>query len=66
MSEGSNKKAMTMVSAGNGLVVSAPKFKQRKVSATRDFLPGCGRVTAPSSRSSELITFDRSSQGADG
>ncbi|KAH1039897.1 hypothetical protein J1N35_041640 [Gossypium stocksii] len=65
MSEGSNRKAMTVVPAGIGLVVPAPKFKQRKVSAIWDFPPGCGRVTAPSSRSSEVITVDRSSQGAD-
>ncbi|KAH1114211.1 hypothetical protein J1N35_007589 [Gossypium stocksii] len=40
------------VPIGNRLVILAPKFKQRKVLAIRDFLPRCGRVTAPSSRSS--------------
>ncbi|KAH1114216.1 hypothetical protein J1N35_007594 [Gossypium stocksii] len=63
MSEGSSRKAMTMVLAGNGLVVAHPKFKQCKVSVTRDCPLGCGRVAALSSRSSELITVDRSSQG---
>ncbi|KAH1108141.1 hypothetical protein J1N35_011909 [Gossypium stocksii] len=52
MSEGSSRKVMTMVLAGNGLVVLASKFKQWKMSAIRDFPPGCGRITAPSSRSS--------------
>ncbi|KAH1107867.1 hypothetical protein J1N35_011635, partial [Gossypium stocksii] len=63
MSEGSMRKVMTMVPVGNGLVVPALKFKQCKVSTIRDFPPGCGRVTAPTSRSSELITVNRSSQG---
>ncbi|KAH1129490.1 hypothetical protein J1N35_000868, partial [Gossypium stocksii] len=56
MSESSSRKAMTLLLAGNGLVVPSLKFKQDKVSAIWDFLPGYGRVTAPSSRSSELIT----------
>ncbi|KAH1129640.1 hypothetical protein J1N35_001018, partial [Gossypium stocksii] len=34
------------VSAENGRVAPAPKFKQRNVSVIRDFSPGCGRVTA--------------------
>ncbi|KAH1082915.1 hypothetical protein J1N35_022676 [Gossypium stocksii] len=63
MSEGFSRKAMTMVPAGNGLIVPAPKFKQRKMSAIRDFPPGCGRITALSSRSSELIIVDQSTQG---
>ncbi|KAH1073305.1 hypothetical protein J1N35_025633, partial [Gossypium stocksii] len=31
----------------NRLVAPAPRFKQRKVSAVRDFLPGCDRVAVP-------------------
>ncbi|KAH1097456.1 hypothetical protein J1N35_014377 [Gossypium stocksii] len=34
------------VSSGSALTVSTPKFKQRRVSVVRDFLPGCRRVTA--------------------
>ncbi|KAH1097516.1 hypothetical protein J1N35_014437 [Gossypium stocksii] len=34
------------VSTESVLAVSTPKFKRRSVSAVRDFLPGCGRVTA--------------------
>ncbi|KAH1107227.1 hypothetical protein J1N35_010995 [Gossypium stocksii] len=64
MSEGSSRKAMSMVLAGNGLIVPASKFKQCKVSAIRDFPPGYGRVSAPSYRSSELITVDQSTQYA--
>ncbi|KAH1115118.1 hypothetical protein J1N35_008496 [Gossypium stocksii] len=60
---GSNKKVMTVLPTGNGVVLSAPKFKRRKVSAIQDFLPGCGRIIAPKCRLSELITIDRSSQG---
>ncbi|KAH1039548.1 hypothetical protein J1N35_041291 [Gossypium stocksii] len=33
------------VSTGSALAVSTPKFKRRRVSAVRDFLSGCGRVT---------------------
>ncbi|KAH1046771.1 hypothetical protein J1N35_037555 [Gossypium stocksii] len=52
MSQGSSSKAMTLVLVGNGLVVPALKFKHSKVSVNWDFPPGCGRVAAPSSRSS--------------
>ncbi|KAH1046655.1 hypothetical protein J1N35_037439 [Gossypium stocksii] len=37
------------------LVVPASKFKGRRVSAARDFPPGCGRVAAPNFRSSKQI-----------
>ncbi|TYI70152.1 hypothetical protein E1A91_D08G201900v1 [Gossypium mustelinum] len=36
-----------------GHVAPAPRFKQRKVSAVRDFPPGCGRVAAPITRPSD-------------
>ncbi|KAH1038438.1 hypothetical protein J1N35_040181 [Gossypium stocksii] len=42
---GSSKKEMAKVPAKIERVVSAPKFKRRRVSAVRDFLPGYGRVT---------------------
>ncbi|XP_021291532.1 histone-lysine N-methyltransferase, H3 lysine-9 specific SUVH6 [Herrania umbratica] len=41
------------VSTENGHFASAPKYKQRKVSAVRDFPPGCGRLAAPINRPSE-------------
>ncbi|KAH1091931.1 hypothetical protein J1N35_019188 [Gossypium stocksii] len=47
----------------NGLVVSAPKFKRRKVSAVRDFSPGCRRVTASNFELCRQIAVDQSSQG---
>ncbi|KAH1106682.1 hypothetical protein J1N35_010450 [Gossypium stocksii] len=42
----------------NRLVAPAPKFKQCKVSAFRDFLLGCSRVAAPITRLSEQATID--------
>ncbi|KAH1129671.1 hypothetical protein J1N35_001049 [Gossypium stocksii] len=44
-------------------VASTPKFKRRKVSAIRDFSPGCGRVATPNLGLSEWITIDRSNEG---
>ncbi|XVE65171.1 hypothetical protein DITRI_Ditri07aG0159700 [Diplodiscus trichospermus] len=41
------------VPAENGHFGAAPKYKQRKVSAVRDFPPGCGRLAAPITRPSE-------------
>ncbi|KAH1097701.1 hypothetical protein J1N35_014622 [Gossypium stocksii] len=35
------------VTTRSALAVSTPKFKRRSVSAVRDFLSGCGRMTAP-------------------
>ncbi|KAH1056837.1 hypothetical protein J1N35_034902 [Gossypium stocksii] len=37
-------KEMTNVSTKYEHVITTPKFKRRKVSAVRDFPPGCGRV----------------------
>ncbi|KAH1039826.1 hypothetical protein J1N35_041569 [Gossypium stocksii] len=54
---------MTMVPTGNGIVIPALTLKQLRVSAIREFLPGCGRITVPSSKTNELVTVDRSSQG---
>ncbi|KAH1082844.1 hypothetical protein J1N35_022605, partial [Gossypium stocksii] len=42
----------------NGLVAPAPKFKQRKVSAIRDFPLACDKVAAPITRLSEQATID--------
>ncbi|KAH1031479.1 hypothetical protein J1N35_043653 [Gossypium stocksii] len=54
MSKGSSShKVMAKVPAENVCIASTPKFKRRRVSAVQDFPPGCGRVTAPSSRSSD-------------
>ncbi|KAH1047345.1 hypothetical protein J1N35_038129, partial [Gossypium stocksii] len=44
-------------------VASTPKFKQRKASAVRDFLLGCGRVTASNLGLTMQIAVDRSSEG---
>ncbi|KAH1107065.1 hypothetical protein J1N35_010833, partial [Gossypium stocksii] len=54
LSEGSSG----MVPTKNGHVAPAPKFKQRKVSAVRDFPPGYGRVAAPITRPNEQATND--------
>ncbi|KAH1114404.1 hypothetical protein J1N35_007782 [Gossypium stocksii] len=47
MSKGSSGKVKAVVPLDSGCVASAPKFKRCKVSAIRDFSPGCGRMTAP-------------------
>ncbi|KAH1107846.1 hypothetical protein J1N35_011614 [Gossypium stocksii] len=60
--KGASDKVMAKVPSKFERVASAPKFKQRKVSAIRDFPPGCDRIIVPNSRSSELITVDQSSQ----
>ncbi|KAH1082914.1 hypothetical protein J1N35_022675 [Gossypium stocksii] len=44
-------------------VVTTLKFKRRKVSAVRDFLPGCRRVSASDSGLHKQIAVDQSSQG---
>ncbi|KAH1098059.1 hypothetical protein J1N35_014980 [Gossypium stocksii] len=54
---------MAKVSAEIERVVSTPKFKRRKVSAVRDFLRRCKRVTASNFRLSRQIAVDQSSQG---
>ncbi|KAH1130019.1 hypothetical protein J1N35_001397, partial [Gossypium stocksii] len=63
MSKGSSGKVKAVVPVDSGRVASSLKFKRCKVSAGRDFPPGCGRVTAPNFGSSELIIVDRSGQG---
>ncbi|KAH1073004.1 hypothetical protein J1N35_025332 [Gossypium stocksii] len=60
---GASDKVMEKESAEIEHVVSAPKFKQRKVSVVRDILPGCGRETAPNFGLSRQIPVDQSSQG---
>ncbi|KAH1073420.1 hypothetical protein J1N35_025748 [Gossypium stocksii] len=47
MSKGPSNKVKAVVSVDSGCVATAPKFKRSRVSAIRDFLPGCGRVTTP-------------------
>ncbi|KAH1047432.1 hypothetical protein J1N35_038216 [Gossypium stocksii] len=46
------------VPAENGQVAPALKFKQRKVSAVRDFLPGCSKLPALITRPSKQATND--------
>ncbi|KAH1039206.1 hypothetical protein J1N35_040949 [Gossypium stocksii] len=60
---GASDKVMAKVSAEIECVVSAPKFKCRKVSAVLDFSPGCGRVTASNIGLSKQIAVNQSSQG---
>ncbi|KAK5825599.1 hypothetical protein PVK06_020455 [Gossypium arboreum] len=43
--------------------IEAPKFKRRKVSAVRDFPPGCGRGTTSDFELRRQIATDQSSQG---
>ncbi|KAK5833510.1 hypothetical protein PVK06_017354 [Gossypium arboreum] len=50
---------MSMVLRGSGRVAFAPKFKRRRVSAVRDFPPGCGRVTTPNFGLSRQIAVDQ-------
>ncbi|KAH1121675.1 hypothetical protein J1N35_004835 [Gossypium stocksii] len=40
-----SNKVMAKVPPRYKRVATTPKFKRRKVSAVRDFPPGCGRVT---------------------
>ncbi|KAH1107627.1 hypothetical protein J1N35_011395 [Gossypium stocksii] len=51
------------VSIGSALAVSTPKFKGRRVSAVRDFPPGCKRVTASNYGLTRQIVIDHSSEG---
>ncbi|KAB2077314.1 hypothetical protein ES319_A06G092700v1 [Gossypium barbadense] len=44
--------------------IEAPKFKQRKESAVRNFLPGYGRGTTSDFELHRQITVDQSSQGS--
>ena len=50
--EGASSKVIAKVPAEFECVASTLKFKRHKVSALRDFLPGCGRVVAPISGTS--------------
>ncbi|KAH1122358.1 hypothetical protein J1N35_005518 [Gossypium stocksii] len=56
-------KVMAKVTAEIERVVSTPKFKRCRVSTIRDFLPGCGGVTASNFGLGRQITVDWSSQG---
>ncbi|KAH1122043.1 hypothetical protein J1N35_005203 [Gossypium stocksii] len=40
-------------------VTTMPKFKRRKVSAIRDFLPGCGRGVIANFRLNRQIAVDQ-------
>ncbi|KAA3479845.1 histone-lysine N-methyltransferase, H3 lysine-9 specific SUVH6-like [Gossypium australe] len=43
-------------------IASTPKFKRRRVSAVRDFLPRCGRVSASNFGLARQIAADHSSE----
>ncbi|KAK5819146.1 hypothetical protein PVK06_024108 [Gossypium arboreum] len=60
---GSSNKVVIVVPTGSGREASAPKIKRCRMSAVRDFLPGCRRVTAQNFGLSRQTTVDRSSQG---
>ncbi|KAH1114247.1 hypothetical protein J1N35_007625 [Gossypium stocksii] len=60
--DASNKK-MANVPVGYDHVAATHKFKRHKVSAVRDFPPGCGRGTASDFGLSRQIAVDQSSQG---
>ncbi|KAH1107671.1 hypothetical protein J1N35_011439 [Gossypium stocksii] len=51
------------VPAENVRIISTPKFKRRRVSAVRDFSPGCERVTASNFGLTRQITVEQSGQG---
>ncbi|KAH1122051.1 hypothetical protein J1N35_005211, partial [Gossypium stocksii] len=55
----SNGKEMATVTTGFEHVTTIPKFKQRKVSAVRDFLPGCKRGATTDLRLHKQITVDQ-------
>ncbi|KAH1107265.1 hypothetical protein J1N35_011033 [Gossypium stocksii] len=44
-------------------IAATPKFKRRKVSTVRDFLPRCRRGTASDFKLHTRIAVDQSSQG---
>ncbi|KAH1122008.1 hypothetical protein J1N35_005168 [Gossypium stocksii] len=54
---------MAKVLAEYERVAVTPKFKWRKVSAVRDFSPGCRRVTTSNLGLSRQISVDQSSEG---
>ncbi|KAH1107868.1 hypothetical protein J1N35_011636 [Gossypium stocksii] len=58
-----SNKVMAKGFAGYEHVATTPKFKWRKVSAVRDFSPGCERVTASNFGLCRQIAIDQSSQG---
>ncbi|KAH1039144.1 hypothetical protein J1N35_040887 [Gossypium stocksii] len=58
-----SNKVMAKVPTGYERVAATPKFKWRKVSAVRNFLPGCGRVIASNFGLCRQIAVDQSSQG---
>ncbi|KAH1039182.1 hypothetical protein J1N35_040925 [Gossypium stocksii] len=60
---GAGDKVIEKVTVEIECVVSALKFKWRKVSAVWDIPRGCGRVTAPNIGLSRQIVVDQSSQG---
>ncbi|KAH1064113.1 hypothetical protein J1N35_029100, partial [Gossypium stocksii] len=60
---GSSKKVVAVVPSDNRVVLSTLNFKRRRVSAVRDFLLRCGRVTVSNFGLTRQIAVDRSSDG---
>ncbi|OMO73766.1 hypothetical protein COLO4_26875 [Corchorus olitorius] len=50
------------VPAENGHIAPTPKYKQRRVSAIRDYPPGCGRLAAPVTTPSEQAQGPKTSE----
>ncbi|KAH1064119.1 hypothetical protein J1N35_029106 [Gossypium stocksii] len=60
MSKGDiNGRETAIVTTGLEHVTTVPKFKLRKVSAVRDFLPGCGRGVTTDLGLHRQITVDQ-------
>ncbi|KAH1129676.1 hypothetical protein J1N35_001054 [Gossypium stocksii] len=53
------------VSTGSARTVCTPKFRRRRLSAVKDFSPGCGRLTASNYSLTRQIAVDHSSKGGD-
>ncbi|KAH1039830.1 hypothetical protein J1N35_041573, partial [Gossypium stocksii] len=52
---------MANVTTGFEHITTTPKFKRRKVSAVRDFLPGCGRGATTDFGLNRQIAVDQGS-----
>ncbi|KAH1030979.1 hypothetical protein J1N35_043153 [Gossypium stocksii] len=57
--DSSSKEMTTNKTTGFEHVISTPKFKRRKVSVVRDFLPGCGRGAKTNLELNRQITVDQ-------
>ncbi|KAH1083018.1 hypothetical protein J1N35_022779 [Gossypium stocksii] len=57
--DSSGKKMTTNKTTGFDHVISTPKFKRRKVSVVRDFLPRCGRGATTNLELNRQIAVDQ-------